>query len=117
MSNPIISVDGKPCPAPSSYEWKQEDLSNSEAGRTEDGIMHKNRIRSIISISLAWNNVTSDVAANVLKLFDPEYITATCKDAKNGTVTKTFYVGNRSAPLYNNELDRWSNISFNIVER
>ena len=41
--NPIKSVDGKACRCPSSYQWKLADVSASDAGRTEDTVMHKNR--------------------------------------------------------------------------
>ena len=48
--NPIKSVDGKACRCPSSYQWKLADVSASDAGRTEDTVMHKNRIRSAVRL-------------------------------------------------------------------
>lgn len=55
--NPIQSVDSVAIPPPSSYQWEREDLSDSSAGRTEDGKMHKNRIAYKVAVSLSWNNV------------------------------------------------------------
>ena len=116
--NPIRSVDGHACKCPSSYKWKEEDLSNKDAGRTEDTKMHKNRIGQIVGLELAWNGVTISECAAILQLFQPEYVTVCYLDAKEGDYkTSVFYVGDRSAPLYNGEIGRWSNISFNLIER
>lgn len=116
--NPIKSVDGVAVKCPSSYKWKSEDLSNSSAGRTEDTNMDKNRIGQIVGIELSWNNVTIQEASQILKQFDPEYIEVEYLDAKEGKYIKSiFYVGDRSAPLYNAEVGKWSNISFNLIER
>lgn len=116
--NPIRSVDGVAVKCPSSYKWKLEDLSNSTAGRTEDTVMDKNRIGQIVGLELSWNNVEIREAAVLLQQFDPEYVEVEYLDAKLGKYTKSvFYVGDRSAPLYNAEVGRWSNISFNLIER
>ena len=48
--NPIKSVDGYSVKAPSSYQWDMEDLSDSSAGRTEDCVMHKNRIGQKVTV-------------------------------------------------------------------
>lgn len=116
--NPIRSVDGHSVKSPSSYQWDLEDLSDSSAGRTEDCVMHKNRIGQKIAVSLSWNNITTAEASAILKAFNPEYIKASYLDPmEGGYLTKTFYVGNRSAPLYNGKLGLWSNISFKIIEQ
>ena len=116
--NPIKSVNSVAIPSPSSYQWEREDLSDSSAGRTEDGKMHKNRIGYKVALSLSWQNVKTAVASQVLKAFAPEYISVRYLDPEEGTyVTKTFYVGNRTAPMYNGELGVWSNISFKIIEQ
>ena len=118
--NPIRSVGGKSIPPPSrgGFQWEKEDLSDSSAGRTEDGLMHKNRIGSKIALSLSWQNVKTDVASKVLKAFSSEYVEVNYLDPEEGKyITKTFYVGNRTAPMYNSQLGLWSNISFKIIER
>lgn len=116
--NPIRSVNGVAVKAPSAYKWKLEDLSASDAGRTEDTVMDKKRIGQLIGIELQWNKVSIPDAALILQLFNPEYIEVCYLDAKAGEyVTQTFYVGERSAPLYNGELGLWDNITFNLIGR
>lgn len=116
--NPIASVDGASVPCPSSYTYKLEDISASDAGRTEDTVMHKKRIGQVVGLELAWQNVSDGVVSQVLQAFNPEYISVNYYDAKAGEFrTSEFYVGNRSAPMYNKTLGLWQNLSFNLIKR
>lgn len=116
--NPIRAVDGVAVRCPSSYLWKLEDVSHAEAGRTEDTVMHKMRIGQVVGIELGWNGVDIPTASTILKAFNPEYVRVEYLDAmEGGYLIKRFYVGNRSAPLYNAYLGVWENISFNLVAR
>ena len=116
--NPIRTVDGVAVKCPSAYKWKLEDLSASDAGRTESTVMDKKRIGQIVGVELSWNKVSISDASTILKMFNPEYVGVCYLDAMEGKfVTTVFYVGERSAPLYNAELGLWDNISFNLIER
>ena len=116
--NPINTVDSARIPSPSAFQWEREDISDSSAGRTEDGLMHKNRIGHKVAVSLSWNNVSTSVASQILKAFAPEYVSVNYLDPEEGKfITKKFYVGNRTAPMYNCKLGIWSNISFKIIEQ
>lgn len=116
--NPIRTVNGIAVPCPSSYEWQLEDVSRNEAGRTEDGTMHKLRFGQIPGINLVWKLPSLAEAALILRVFNPEYITVEYLDVTTADwASKVFYVGNRSAPLYNSRLGRWESISFNLIAR
>lgn len=119
--NPIYSVGGNTnIPCPSVFEWSLQDISASTAGRTEDTVMHKERIGQAVKIQLSWNNITTAQASTILTAFNPEYIGVKYLDPKLGGYTSseiTFYVGDRSAPMYNSKMGLWSNVSFNIIER
>lgn len=116
--NPIKTVDGNAVKCPSAYQWSLSDLSDSAAGRTEDTIMHKNRIGQKRKLSLEWKNLTTEECSAILKAFNPEYIKVCFLDAFDGDyMTKTFYVGDRSAPLYNSKMGIWNNVSFSITEQ
>ena len=116
--NPIRSVNGAAIKCPSAYLYKLEDVSAADAGRTEDTLMHKKRVGQLVGLELSWKNIsTADVSA-LLKAFNPEYITVVYLDAMQGKYIKSeFYVGNRSAPMYNAVKGLWQNVSFNIIER
>lgn len=116
--NPIKSVNGVSVKCPSGYQWKLQDISDADAGRTEDTTMDKNRIGQCVKLELSWQNVSIEEAADILQKFNPEYITLCYLDAMTGKYeTSEFYVGDRSAPLYNCQKGVWSNIAFNVIER
>lgn len=116
--NPIRTIGGQYIKCPSTYVYSLQDVSASDAGRTEDALMHKKRIAQKVKLQLAWQNIpTADVSA-ILQAFNPEYISVCYLDAMSGAYeTKTFYVGDRSAPMYSSILNTWSNVSFNIIEQ
>lgn len=116
--NPIRTVDGKQVKCPTKYQWKMQDISAADSGRTEDLVMHKNRIGQVCALELSWENVSIADGASILKSFDPEYLDVCYLDAKSGTFqTKQFYVGDRAAPLWDADSGVWREISFNIIER
>jgi len=117
--NPIRDVGGVTIPCPSTYVYNESDVSAADAGRTEDAVMHKMMIAKKVHLELAWQNVRTSVVSAVLQAFTAsEYFSVTYLDPKaNAYLTKTFYVGDRSAPAYNVKLDIWSNVSFNIIEQ
>lgn len=118
VNNPIETVDSAAIPSPSTFQWEREDISDSSAGRTEDGLMHKNRVGYKVAVALSWNNVSTEVASQILKAFAPEYVSVKYLDPEEGSyITRKFYVGNRTAPMYNCKLGLWSNISFKIIQQ
>ncbi len=116
--NPIRSVDGKAILAPFMYQWNLEDVSASDAGRTEDTRMQKKRLRQVVSLELSWSNLTTKETNAILQAFNPEYIQVCyLSPLTDDYITAEFYVGNRSVPLRNARTGTWSNLSFNIIER
>ena len=116
--NPIYSVDGVAIKTPAAYVYKLDDVSASDAGQTEDLVMHKKRMGQLVVLELSWRNVSTEEVSEILKAFNPEYINVTYLDALQGKyVTAEFYVGSRSTPMYNAKLGLWSDISFSITER
>ena len=121
--NPLRTVNGVTVPAPSKYHWKESDVSSATAGRTEDGLMHKDTVTKKVHIELEWQNVNDTTARTVLQAFsmdddlNNEYISVTYWDyRKMAFETKTFYVGDRDVDAYNRVL-KIGTISFNIIEQ
>lgn len=113
-------IDGVEIPCPSSFTWGLQDVSDSDAGRTKDTIMHKNRVGQKRKLSIGYNNPRPDVVSAVLKAINPEYISVTYEDAMSGTMeTRTFYAGDRTAPMkywyVGNRM--YSSLSFELIER
>lgn len=116
--NPLRTVNGVTVPAPSKYDWKESDVSSADAGRTEDGLMHKEMITKKVHLELEWQNVNDTTARTVLQAFsENEYFSVTYWDYRTMAFeTKTFYVGDRSVTAYNRVL-KIGTISFNIIEQ
>lgn len=105
-------------PIPSKYQYSLQDVSAPNSGRTEDALMHKQRVAQKVKLELEWAFPNDSEVAEILTAFNPEYLLVSYKDAKaNAYASKVFYVGDRATPLYNSTLHRWENIAFNIIER
>lgn len=117
-NSPIQKIDNSTnIPTPSKYDWKLSDVSSSDAGRTEDGLMHKMRIAQKVHLELEWQHISDSDAQTILAAFQPEYISIKYFDYKqNGFLTKTFYVGDRSVSAYN-RVKKISTITFNVIEQ
>lgn len=116
--NPIRSVNGKAIPCPSAYTFILSDVSAADAGRTEDTKMHKNKLGEMVKVELSFQNVDNETVYKVLNAFSEEYFTVEFYHPKYMTFkTSTFYVGDRTSPMYNHRLGLWQNLNLNIIER
>lgn len=109
---------------PSTFQVNIYDESAPDSGRDLTGLMHKQTIVTKRTISLSWTNLSREDCADLLSAFMSyeyfyvKYFDPTNYDPQNPTpVTKCFYLGDRSSPLYNWALGIYSSLSFNIIER
>lgn len=124
-SSGMLTVDGHVISLdPSVLEVSYQDISASDAGRVHDdgNTMYKMRTSQKVKIKLSWANPTAAQAAEILTAFDPEYFDVTYPDPKsNAMVTRTFYAGDRKAPMRWYALPgkgtRWGILTFDIIER
>lgn len=119
VTRTILQIDGVWIPDPSSLQWGIQSVSDSNAGRTTDGLMHVNLITRKRKIELEWTGVSFAVASEILKAVNPETFNVTYLDALTNTrLTKKFYVGDRSAMVYSysDGYKRYQNVAFNIIE-
>lgn len=119
MASPIISVNNiLDLPVPSKFVVGLSDISATDAGRTEDMVMHKRRKGQAVTIEVAWSYLSTAEISRVLTAFDPEYVNVLYIDPKEGQEKRRdFYVGDRSAVMYNCTLDLWESVSFNLIQR
>lgn len=116
----MIEVGGKAVKAPSAMTWTINDVSKSDAGRTQDATMHKNRIARKRTLALTWNAVTPEECHDILVAFEPEYVSIKYWDPLvGGNTTKTFYCGDQTAPVYSWYVGGklYQSVSFTVVER
>lgn len=118
--------------SPSEIKWSIADISAPDAGRTLDGIMHKERLAvggQKRKMELKWyavkygsetvNGVLTG-SANILQAFTPEYIDVKYPDPQTGTIeTKTFYTGDKELNfrLWLDGRQVMTDLAFNIIEQ
>lgn len=119
VTRTLIKIDGKFIPDPSSLQWGLQSVSRSDAGRDQKGKMHVELQTRKRKLELSWSGVDFATAAEILQAVNPETFQVTYLDAlTNTTLTKRFYVGDRTAPVHSYvENQRWyTTLSFNIIE-
>lgn len=118
-TNVLLKVNGVKLPDPSEFEWGLQDISASNSGRTQDTIMHKNRVGQKRTINLTWKGPTRAQCATILQAVNPETFTVEYPDLMSGTQeTRTFYVGDRTAPfkVWWDGYEIMEKLSFKLIE-
>lgn len=116
----MIWVNGVAIKTPSAFTWGLQDISDNAAGRTQDAVMHKNRIARKRKLSFTWAAPTPQETSAILAAFDPEYVSITYPDAKAGrNETRTFYTGDIASPMkiWTIGHKRYESLSFDVIER
>lgn len=116
----MLIVDGVEMPCPSVFTYGLQDVSAAESGRSDDTIMHKNRVGQKVKIGLGWNGKDWQTTAFIMRAFNPEYVMVQYPDMLTGKYeTKEFYVGDRSAPVkwWMSNKKYVETLSFDIIER
>ena len=94
----ILTIGGVVLPAPNEYKVQLNDLDSSDTGRTEDGVMMRNRVREgIAKISASWAALSTADCARILNAVTPDsfevaYFFGAMRTAK-------MYAGDRTANL------------------
>lgn len=116
----MISVDGKIFKCPASFKWKKSDISASDAGRTDDTLMHKNKVGEKRTLSLGWVCLTKAEIHEILVAFESEYVNITYWDPLDGKdMTRRFYTGDMEADVkwWAKGRERYSTLNFEVIER
>lgn len=115
----VITINGTQYD-PSELTIGIQDVSAPDAGRDLSGIMWKMKISQKVTIQLGWLQPDPALVSQILTSVAPEYFSVQYTDPiTNSSVTKTFYVGDRSAPyqVWGTNTKRFSKLSFKLIER
>lgn len=116
----LIKINGTKLKDPSAMGFKFADISQSSSGRTQSGVMYKNRVTSKITISLTWNMPTPEETAFILTKTKPEYFKVTFINPENNReVTKEMYRSDVTTPvkMWTDNNKRYSQVTFDLIER
>lgn len=113
-----LIINGVAVKPPKSFQVGIQDI-DGETGRNANGDMVRDRITTKRKLDCEWGMLTQGEMSQILNAVSPEFFTVSYPDPIHGQTTKTFYVGDRTAPSYSftNELKPWSGAKFNLIER
>lgn len=103
----------------SGIKWSRNDIDGSSAGRTQDGLMHRNRVTSKAKLELSIRRLTTEQLMELNAALAPQYIDVTYLDPRDGIVTRTFYGSSVSSTVMRVSGGKtyWKGTTFNLIER
>lgn len=117
----VWKINGQAIYAPDiNTKVELESLVGESSGRTDDGIMHIDWIRTNIhKVYIKYDAMTKAEMAFMLNLVQGKEYTLTYEDPILGVNTINCYTSNSSADLYSAVLYNglWRNVTFNCIEK
>ncbi len=114
----MISINGVQIATPKTYEVTVSDL-DGESNRNAKGELIRDRIAVKRKLNLEWRPLTQTEIQTLLNSVSDVFFTVTFPDPELGMITKTMYVGDRTAPAYqyvNGEV-KWRGLKMNFIEK
>ncbi|OBY11900.1 DUF6711 family protein [Clostridium paraputrificum] len=114
----MIKINGVAIATPKIYEATVSDL-DGESNRNAAGQLIRDRIAIKRKLNLEWGPLSQSEIAPILNAVSGVFFTVTFPDPQLGIITKTMYVGDRTAPAYQyiNEEVKWSGLKLNLIEK
>lgn len=116
-----LKIGGVTVKPPQKFNVGIQTIDADSSGRNASGKMVRNTIADKIKLDCEWGPLSDSEASLLLNAVNKTFFTVTYPDPKDGIVTKTFYVGDRSTPSYSwNSLFsqiKWEGLSMNFIEQ
>lgn len=114
----MLKINGVVIATPKSFEVTISDL-DGESNRNASGQMIRDRIAIKRKINLEWPPLNQSEMSTLLSAVSSVFFTVEFPDPQLGMVTKTMYVGDRTAPAYSfidGEV-KWQGLKMNFIEK
>lgn len=116
-----LSIGGTAVKTPQSLECVIQDI-DAKASRDANGLLHRDRVAIKRKLTIKWGPLTVAECSAILKAVSGQFFSCAYLDAQEGgMVTKTFYVGDRTTPVYTlNPITTgyvWQNVSMDFIEQ
>ena len=117
---PHTIVPNTNIPTPTEYGFDIDDLSSNNAGRTLDGVMHKDVVAVKDYYTCTWKHLSWTDTATLLNLVNGKTsVSLTYVDPRSPgqMLTNNFYIGKRSGKANNldNSGNTWKDITFQFI--
>lgn len=116
-----LKINGVSVKPPQELQVSHQTIDADSTGRNANGDMVRDIIAKKVKIDCVWGPLSNNEIKTLLNAVDRSFFSVTYPDPQKGITTKTFYVGDRTAPVYslNPKFNKimWQNLSMNFVER
>ena len=118
----VLYINGVAVKDPATLQYSIQDIDSDSSGRNANGEMIRDRVATKVKVSCSWSALTNEEIRLLLNAMSSEFFRLEYPDALMGGMgSGTFYVGDRTAPLYTwNEKENkymWSNLEANFIEK
>lgn len=116
----MLIINGVAIATPKVFEVTIFDL-DGESNRNLNGQLLRDRIAVKRKLTCEWPSLSQIEISMLLKAVKDEFFEVTYPDPMDGIVTKTMYVGDRTAPAYfydeKSREFKWQGLKMNFIER
>jgi hypothetical protein len=116
----MLKIGGIEIVDPKSYQAIISDI-DADSNRNANGELLRDRIAVKRKLELEWEPLSQSEISTLLKAVEDVFFDVTFIDPKDGEITKTMYVGDRTAPAYaydeeSNEM-KWKGLKMDFIEK
>jgi hypothetical protein len=116
----VLKINGVNVATPKSFSVTISDL-DGESNRNAKGELIRDRIAVKRKLSCEWPPLTMGQISTILTAVQGVFFTVEYPDPQiGGLTTKTFYVGDREAPVYRRQPNGdylWEKLSMDFIEK
>lgn len=114
----MLKINGITVRTPQEMQVTINDV-DGESTRNARGDMVRDRIAVKRKINIKFPPLTDVQIKQIMNGISDEFFSVEYPDPQLGVTTKTFYVGDRTAPIYSRHKDicYWTDLSFGLIER
>lgn len=117
----MLKINGVEIATPKTYQSSINDI-DGESNRNANGKLVRDRIAVKRKLEIEWGSLSDNDISKILKAVDDVFFEVEFPDPMEGkTLTKTMYVGDRTAPAYmydeKNKKMKWQGLKMNFIEQ
>ena len=116
----FFTINGTTVTQPAEVTYNRYDLDSEDSFRSLSGEMQRDRIAVKVKLECRWNALNAQQMSQLLRAMDAVFFDINYFDPyQGGYTTKTFYVGDRSTPVYSiaNGKIIYKSFSANFIEK
>lgn len=115
----MLKVNGTEVTAPKTFQADVLDV-DGDSNRNANGDLVRDRIAVKRKLEMEWGPLTQDEISTLLTAVSDTSFEVTYLDPMSGSVTKTMYVGDRTAPAYVYDSEsgemKWKSLKMDFIE-